>query len=187
MDVLLVIGITFLLCWLADKFYVKVFRSKPQHMSGKAVRLNKYYSIGGLVLIILGVAAIFTGVSDGWLLTAGGVMLSVLGAGLVVYYMTFGVFYDDDSFILTTFGKKSATYRYRDIISQQLYNSYGQTIIELYLSDGRSVQLQSTMTEVYSFLDYAFEAWLRQTGRQKESCDFYDPDNCCWFPQGREK
>lgn len=182
MEIILVMGVTFLLCWLVDKFFTKVFRSKPQHMSGKAVRLNKYYGVGGLILAVLGVAAVFAGLTDGWLLTSGGVMLLALGIGLVVYYISFGVFYDDDSFILTTFGKKSTAYRYRDITSQQLYSSYGQTVIELYLADGRSVQLHASMTEVYPFLDHAFDAWLRQTGQQKENCPFYDPENSCWFP-----
>ena len=109
-------------------------------------------------------------------------MLVVTGIGLVVYYMSFGVFYDADGFLLTTFGKKSAAYAYKDIQSQQLYNNQGQILIELYLSDGNTVQLQSTMTEVYPFLDYAFEAWCRQTGRKKEDCPFYDPSNSCWFP-----
>lgn len=182
MEIVLVIGVTFLLCWLADKLYTGVFRSKPQHMSGKAVRLNRYYAVGGLVLVALGVAGVFAGLSDSWLLCAGGALLILVGIALVVYYMTFGVFYDDDSFVLTTFGKKSTVYAYKDICCQQLFSNYNQTVIELYLRDGRSVQLQASMTDVYPFLDYAFEAWLLQTGRQKEECSFYDPDNSCWFP-----
>lgn len=182
MEMLLVAGITLLLCWLVDKLFTKLFRSKPQHLSGKAVRLNKYYGVGGLILSVLGVAAIFASSSKEWLLIAGGSMLLLLGVGLIVYYMSFGVFYDDDGFVLTTFGKKSKTYRYADIQCQQLYNSYGQTLIELYLKDGRSVQLQGSMTDVYSFLDFAYEMWLLQTGRHNEDCPFHDPHNSCWFP-----
>lgn len=182
MQMLLVAGVTLFLCYLVDKLFTKLFRSRPQHLSGKAVRLNNYYSVGGLVLSVLGVAAIFAGSSGEWLLIAGGIMLLLLGGGLMVYYLSFGIFYDDDSFVLTTFGKKSKTYRYADIRYQQLYNSYGQTLIELYLKDGRSVQLQDSMTDVYSFLDFAYEAWLLQTGRQNEDCLFHDPDNSCWFP-----
>jgi hypothetical protein len=58
----------------------------------------------------------------------------------------------------------------------------GNVIIELHMADGRAVQLQSAMTGAYSFLDAAFEAWLVQTGRNKEECDFYNPENSCWFP-----
>ncbi len=182
MEILLVIGGTLLLCWIADKLFIKFFRSKPQHLSGKAVRLNKFYAIGGLVMLMLGIAGFISGLKENWVLCAGGVLLAVVGIGLLVHYMTFGVFYDDDTFMLTTFGKKSKVYAYKDIRSQQLYSNYGQTLIELYLADGRTVQLQATMTEVYPFMDHAFEAWLLQTGRVKEQCDFYDPDNSCWFP-----
>ena len=55
-------------------------------------------------------------------------------------------------------------------------------LIELYLSDGRAVQVQGTMEGAYAFMDHAFSAWLKQTGRTREDCPFYDPQNSCWFP-----
>ena len=57
MLVVLVIAATLLLCWLIDKGFEKLFRNKPQHVSGKSVRLNKYYGVGGLLLTVLGVSA----------------------------------------------------------------------------------------------------------------------------------
>ena len=187
MLVVLVIAATLLLCWLIDKGFEKLFRNKPQHVSGKSVRLNKYYGVGGLLLTVLGVSAVFSGMGGEALLLYGGILLIVVGIALIVYYMTFGVFYDKDSFVLTTFGKKSATYRYGDIQSQQLYrNQGGSVLIELYLRDGRSVQLQSTMKDAYDFLDTAFEGWCDQRGMRKEDCGFYDPDNSCWFPSAEE-
>lgn len=185
MDFLLIVvvmGGTFGLCWLLDKGFTKTFRSKKEHQSGLSVRLSSKYGAFGLILSVVGIAAIFMGLSDSTLLIVGGALVLALGAGLVIYYMTFGVFYDSEGFILTTFGKKSQTYRFGDIRSQQLFVSYGTVVIELYLSDGRSVQLQSAMSGVYPFLDTAFAGWLSQTGRKKEDCDFYDPDNSCWFP-----
>ena len=77
-------------------------------------------------------------------------------------------------------------YSFSDIKSQQLFVSYGNVIIELHMTDGRCVQLQSAMTDVYQFLDHAFISWLLQTGRNKEDCSFYDPDNSCWFPPAEE-
>ena len=175
----IVIAAVFGLCFLVDKGFTKLFRSQQEHKSGLAVRLNKKYGSMGLIVAVLGVAALFAG---GWLLTVGGSLLVLVGLGLVVYYMTFGVFYDTHTFILTTFGKKSTTYRYSDIKAQQLYTSYGNTVVELYMTDGRTVQLQSGMSGVYDFMDYAFSVWLQQTGRKQEDCSFYDPQNSCWFP-----
>ena len=180
--VLAVVVGTFGLCFLVDKGFTKVFRGQAQHRTGLSVRLNKHYGGFGLVLAVLGLAGIFSGLTQGAVLIAGGCLVMVVGIALVVYYMTFGVFYDEDSFVLTTFGRRSQTYYYRDIRTQQLYNNGGTTLIELHLSDGRAVQLQASMIGVYPFLDKAFAGWLRQTGRRQEDCAFYDPDNSCWFP-----
>lgn len=181
--VLIVAALTFGICFLFDKGYTNTFRNKVQHRSGLAVRVSKRYAAFGLILAVLGIAAIFAGLSDGLVLLLGGILILVVGAGLITYYMTFGVFYDDESFILTTFGKKSATYRFSDIKMQQLYVVQGgNTIIELHLSDGRSVGLQSTMEGTYPFLDHAFTAWCRQTGRDPEECAFHDPSSSLWFP-----
>lgn len=182
--VILVAAVVFALCWLIDKGFTKLFRSQAQHRSGLSVRLNKRYGSIGLVLIVLGLAGIFSGMNgnDGLILIIGGGVVIATGIGLVVYYMSFGVFYNEDAFILTTFGKADVTYAYKDIVCQQLYNNQGHTLIELQMADGRVFHLQENMKGVYAFLDYAFAAWCRQTGRREEECTFYDPANSCWFP-----
>lgn len=179
---IIVMAAVFGICYLIDKGFTKLFRGKVQHNTGKSVRLNKKFGSIGLIVAVVGVAGIFAGIAENWLLTVGGCLLVVVGIGLIVYYMSFGVYYDHDSFILSTFGKKCATYYFRDITSQQLYTSGAGTLIELYLRDGRTLQLQPGMTGVDHFMDHAFSAWLQQTGRKIENCDFYDPDNSCWFP-----
>lgn len=180
--VLVIAALVFGICFLVDKGFAKVFRGQEQHKSGKAVRLNKRYGSLGLILLVLGVAAIFSGISSGWVMIAGGAVLLAVGGGLVVYYLSFGIFYDTDSFLVSTLGKKSRTYFYRDIRNQQLYNNQGYLLIELYMSDGQAVQVQSTMPGAFDFMDHAYGAWLRQTGRREEDCAFHDPANSCWFP-----
>ncbi len=181
--VILVAAAVFGVCFLIDKGFTKLFRSQSQHHSGKAVRLNKRYGSIGLILAVFGVAVLFAGLPDNWLFIISSFLIMAVGIGLVVYYMTFGVFYDEESFVLTTFGKKSTTYQYRDIAGQQLYvTTGGGVVIEVYMGDGRTFQLQSTMIGVYDFMDKAFFAWLRQTGKRQEDCEFYDPENSCWFP-----
>lgn len=180
--VLLVAALVFGVCFLIDKGFTKLFRSQAQHLSGLSVRLSKKYAAAGLILFVLGVSAIFAGVRSSVILAVGGGILVLAGICLVVYYMTFGVFYDEEGFLLTTFGKKTTGYRFRDIRCQQLYNASGQTVIELYLTDGRTVLLQASMTGVYPFLDKAFEGWCRQRGIRAESCAFHDPGNSLWFP-----
>ena len=181
--VIILAAAVFGICYLVDKGFNKLFRGQAQHMSGKAVRLNKKYGSIGLIIAVLGLAGIFSGLTEGWVMIVGGSILLLVGIALVVYYMTFGVFYDADSFVLTTFGKKSVTYRYQDICAQQLYMNYRNIVVELYMADDRTFQLQLTMNGAVDFLDAAFAGWLQQKKMTKEMCTFHDPDNSCWFPQ----
>lgn len=182
MDALLIAAAVFGVCFLVDKLFAKLFRNRQQHKSGLSVRLNKRYVTIGLVIGILGLLAVFTAAAGDWLMLVGGILLMLIGIALIIWYMSFGLFYDEDSFLLTTFGRRSKTYSFGDICTQQLYNSYGNIVIELHLSDERSVQLQASMDGVYPFMEKAFCGWLKQTGREKEDCSFYDPQNSCWFP-----
>lgn len=183
MAVILVIVGTFAVCYGVDYLFTKKFRSQSQHRSGLSVRLSKFYAIFGILLTVLGVAALVSGVLDTPVLTAGGVLVLVMGIGLVVYYMTFSIFYDADSFILSTFGKKNAVYSFGDIRGQQLYVVQGgNMIVELHMHDGQAVQIQSAMDGAIRFLDHAYNAWLRQTGRDSSACAFYDPEHYQWFP-----
>ena len=177
--IILVAAVVFAICFGVDKLFTGLFRSKQQHRSGLAVRCSKKYGSIGLLVGILGLAAMLSG---GTLMLVCGGLLIIGGIVLVTYYLTFGVFYDEDAFIYTRFGKGSITYRYGDICYQQLYNSYGNVVIELHMADGKVVQLQSGMDGVYTFLDTAFSLCLQETGRVREECTFYDPQNSCWFP-----
>lgn len=181
--ILLVAAVVLGLCYLIDKAFTKTFRSKAQHRSGLAVRANKRYGIFGVILSVLGIVGFFTGLTDGPVLLVGGIIVLLMGLGLAVHYLSFGIFYDGESFLLSRFGKKDREYRYQDIQGQRLYVIQGGTIlVELYMTDGSTVSVQSSMDGAYSFLDAAFAAWCRQTGRDPENCEFHDPSQSLWFP-----
>lgn len=185
--VLLIASAVFGICYLIDRGFSKLFRSKAQHRSGLAVRASKRYGIFGVVLTVLGVLAVCVGVTDGAVLLIGGIIVLLMGLGLAVYYLSFGIFYDGESFLLSRFGKKDAVYFYKDILGQKLYLVQGGGIIvELHMADGSVVSLQSAMEGVYPFLDTAFAAWCMQTGREPQSCDFHDPSQSLWFPTVEE-
>ena len=185
--ILLVAATVFGLCYLIDKTFTKKFRSKAQHMSGKAVRANKMYGIFGVVLSIIGILAVMVGIGSSILLLLGGIVVLGMGAGLAVHYLGFGIFYDEETFLISRAGKKSHSHRYAEIQSQKLYMIQGGNIlVELHLADGSAVSLQSTMDGTYSFLDTAFAAWCRQTGRDPDTCDFHDPSKHWWFPHEEE-
>lgn len=182
----LVAGAIFGICHLVDKTFTKAFRSKAQHRSGLAVRVSKMYGLVGTVLCIIGIMAIMVGLNN-ILLLLGGVIVLAMGVAMVGYYLTRGIFYDGESFLVSGFGKKETLYFYKDIRQQRLYLVQGgSTIIELHMADGSAVSLQSTMDGVYPFLDTAFAGWCLQTGRDPQSCIFHDPSKHWWFPHEEE-
>ena len=183
LKILLVGAATFFLCFLLDKGFTGIFRNKPEHQTGRSVRLSQRYGSIGLLFLILAILAVFQGWDSSKILLFCGGGVGLLGAGLIVYYMSFGIYYDDDSFVLTTFGKKSTTYSHGAIQGQKLYQiAGGNILVELYLEDGRTVSLQSSMKGVYPFLDTAFSGWCSQKGIKPSTCSFHNPENSCWFP-----
>lgn len=183
MYIFIVAAIVFALCFVLDKLFGKVFRGKAQHQSGLSVRLAKRYGVAGLLVSVLAVLVLMQLVKEyNTLLLLAGIILAVTGIGLIVYYLSFGVYYDDESFLLSVFGRPSVTYRYADITAQQLYRTAGGIMVELYLSDGRTVGLQQGMEGLYPFLDKACHARFRQLGINSFECEWFDEDNSCWFP-----
>ena len=181
--ILLVGAVTFGICFAVDKGFTGIFRNKKQHKTGLSVRLSQHYGGAGIIMGILGLVAIFEGVKGSAVLLAGGCVVLLLGIGLMVYYMSFGIYYDADSFILSTFGKKNALYAFEEIDGQRLYQiTGGSVVVELHLRDGRTIGLQTTMKGVDPFLEVAFDGWCRQKKILREDCEFYDPAVSHWFP-----
>ncbi len=182
-SILLVAALVFGVCYLVDKSFTKAFHSKALHRSGLAVRANKQYGVFGVGFGILGFLGICVGGSSNWLLLCGGAVVLVMGICLAGYYLSFGIFYDGESFLYSTFGKKDVTYFFRDIREQKLYLIQGgNVVVELHMADGTAVSVQSSMEGIYPFLDTAFAGWCLQTGRDPLNCPFYDPANHWWFP-----
>lgn len=185
--ILIIAALIFGICFLVDKAFSRLFRSKAQHRSGRAVRANKRYGVFGVILTVLGIMAVCVGITDGPVLVWGGLFVLAMGICLAVYYLSFGIFYDGESFLLSRFGKKDVTYFYKDIVGQKLYLIQGGSIVvELHMADGSTVSVQSTFDGVFPFLDTAFAAWCLQTGRDPQRCDFHDPSQSLWFPTVEE-
>ena len=185
--ILIMAALGFLMCWGVDKLFTKLFRSKAQHRSGMAIRASKRYGIFGVMFSVLGILGIVTGCTGDSVLTWAGLVVLLMGIALAVHYLSFGIFYDGESFLLCRFGRKSQEHRYEEIVSQKLYVlTGGSTVIELTLKDGSTVSVQSTMDGVYPFMDTAFAGWCMETGRKMEDCPFYDPSKSWWFPHEEE-
>lgn len=181
--ILLVAAVIFGLCYLVDKAFAKLFRSKAQHISGLAVRASKRYGLFGVIFTVLGILALINGLGSERVLLWGGIVVLVLGLCLCVYYLSFGIFYDGESLLYSRFGKKNRVYAFGDILGQKLYAIQGgATMIELHMNDGTAISVLSTMDGVYPFLDTAFAAWCMQNKRDPQACTFHDPGKSLWFP-----
>ena len=185
--IVLVAAAVFGVCYLVDKAFTKKFRSQAQHMSGMAVRASKTYGVAGVILTALGLMSIVVGIGGSLLLLIGGIIVLAMGIGLAGHYLSFGIFYDGETFLVSSFGKKSVAHTYKEIREQKLYMIQGGSVlVELHLEDGTAVSLPSTLDGVYPFLDTAFAAWCLQTGQDPMSCDFHDPSKHWWFPHEEE-
>ena len=183
LSALLIAAVVFGTCRLIDVLFHNAFRNKAQHHSGMAVRVNKRYGVFGVGLSVLGVLAIGLGVTGGLALTLGGIVVLIMGLCLSVYYLTHGIFYDGETFLVSSFRKEDRVYRFEQITEQKLYLVQGgNVIIELYLNDGTSVSLLSSMEGVYLFLDTAFAGWCLQKNLDPQTCAFHDPSSSWWFP-----
>ena len=185
---LLVIAATFGVMFLLDKGLTKLFRSRDQHRSGTAVRLKKHFGILSLALMALGVLGIGTYFTDRSLaLLVGSVLILPGGALLGIYYLTHGIFYDDESFLYVRFGNNAREYRYGDIVGQKLYEIQGGTLlVELHMTDGTTVAVQGNMEGAPGFLDKAAHARMRQLGLNSHECQWFDEAEGRWFPPVEE-
>ena len=184
MYLIVVAVLTFAVMFLLDKGFSRLFRSRSQHKSGLSVKLPKRYGVTAILLGVLGVLVLLQLAKEfDALMLFLGIALLVMASGFACYYLGFGIYYDDESFLYSSFGKKTVSYRYADIQAQQLFTVTGGSVaIDLFLPDGKSVGLQSTMVGVYPFLDKACHARMRQLGLNSAECAWFEPSESRWFP-----
>lgn len=178
--------LTFGACFGLDKLFSKVFRASRQHRGGLKVTLRKRVAVFGLLMLLLGLVCLLFYWGSPTVVFWSGWILLFMGICMLVYYLSFGVYYDEEGFVYSRFGKKSKLYTYDQILTQQLYNSQGSVLVELQLSDGSTVPVQDSMEGGFAFLDYAFARWLAAKGLTGEDCPFHKPEKCCWFAPQQE-
>ena len=184
MAYLFLAALVFGACFLVDKGFSRLFRGRKEHRSGLSVKHNKRAALFGLVLAVLGIAGILAGIGSSLGLLILSVVVLLMAAALIVYYLSFGIYYDEETFLVSTFGKQERTYRYGEIREQKRYVIQGGSVlVELHMEDGSSVGVQTTMDGAFPFLDHAFARWCREKALDADTCEFHDPGTCCWFPE----
>lgn len=185
---LILAALVFGVCFLVDKGFARLFRNADQHKTGLAVKHHKRMALFGVFMVFLGAVGLTTGSGNGPGMLIMSAVVLLVGVGLLVYYLSFGIYYDEESFLISGFGKKNETFRYGDIEKQQRYLLQGgAVIVELHMADGRAVSVQSNMEGFHPFLDHAFARWCDRKGLDPQHCDFHDPGSFRWFPDMEEE
>lgn len=184
MAYLFLAALVFGACFLVDKGFEKLFRNRKEHRSGLAVKHNKRTALFGLVLAVLGIAGVLAGIGGSLGLLILSAVVLLMAVALIVYYLSFGIYYDEETFLVASFGKKDVVCSYGDIREQKLYVIQGGSVlVELHMDNGSAVSVQTTMDGVFPFLDYAFARWCEQKKLAPDDCDFHDPAQYRWFPE----
>ena len=184
---LLLAALVFGACYAVDKVFTRLFRNQQQHKSGMAVKPGKRAATLGLFLAVLGAAGVLSGISQGTAMLVMSVLMLLLGAGLVLYYLSYGIYYDAEGFLVSAFGKRNRVYHYKDIRQQQRFVVQGGSVlVELHMADGGTVAVQTTMDGAFPFLNYAFARWCEAKGLDPDGCQFHNPGDLCWFPEEEE-
>ncbi len=177
---LILAALTFAACWLLDRLFRLLFRSRAEQRSGRAVRPSRRFAALGLLLAVLGLACAM-GSERAYLIVAG-VIVILVGVALAAYYVSYGIYYDESHFLVCRPGKRATQYSYGSICTQQLFLTGGSILVGLHLASGITEQVPLGEDGAADFLNFAFARWCAARGLSPEDCAFHDTANSCWFP-----
>lgn len=178
---ILLIAVIFGLVALVDFVFGKLFPRLKAPKTAKAVRMPRYSFILGILIVVLGIMGLLFYTEADWFLRIGMVVAMAMGLYMTVNYIAFGIFYDEDGFTYRTLTKKAVAYRYGDITGQRSFLARSGLNISLLLGE-QEIPLNGSMKGLSDFMNCAFFAWCRQTGRDPDEQD-YDPTTLRYFPE----
>jgi len=166
---------------LIDRLLKKLFPS-PKTGSANTVRQPRYAPIVGLLFALLGlICLLWVPIGTETLLWIGGLIAFLIGAYVLVSFLRFGIFYDDDGFTYRTLTRAAKTYHYADITGQRSFVAKSGLNTTLYV-DGDEIPLNGSMQGVTDFLRKAFYVWCRERGLDPDAMQT-DPATLTYFPE----
>ena len=143
--------------------------------------MPRYSFILGILIVILAIIGLLFYTEADLFLRIGMVVAMAIGMYMTVNYIAFGIFYDDDGFTYRTLTKKVVSYRYSDITGQRSFLARSGLNTSLLLGEDE-IPLNGSMKGLADFMNHAFFAWCRQTGRNPDQQE-YDPSTLRYFPE----
>lgn len=177
----LLIAVIFGLVALCDFVFGKLFHKAKVQKTAKAVRMPRYSFILGVLIVVLSIIGLLFYTDADLFLRIGMVIAMVIGLYITANFMGFGIFYDDEGFTYRRLTKKAVTCRYADITGQRSFLAKSGLNVTLLAGD-EEIPLNGSMQGVSDFMNCAFFAWCRQTGRDPDAQE-YDPTTLRYFPE----
>ena len=164
------------LCFLVDRL---LSRGKTGGSAPNTVRQPRRAFVIGVVLLVAGIAcALFVPGSLGLI---GGILITLLGAVLILSFFSFAIGYDDEGFTVRTL-RTSRRYNYAQITGEQAVATRGGIHVMLFMGDG-AVELSEAMQGARAFLSHAYYARCRQKGMDPEDNPPPAPEALVWFEE----
>lgn len=180
-------GVVFLLCFLFDKLFQKLFPKSETEKRGQVVRLPRRNAITSILLIFIAVCVLLFLMPEGGdtLMLIGCIVAIVMGVIILVSYLSFAIYFDDEGFVCKDLRRKKTAYRYSQIRGQRSVMTRSGVNSTLFVADDE-INVYSSMQNLNAFLSKAFYKWCEVKEIDPATVE-NNPRMFTWFPDVKEK
>ena len=182
-----VCAFVFLVCFLLDTLFKRLFPKSKLEKSKTAVRPARRSATFGVILLFVPVVVLLFFMPEGGdtLLLIGCIAALIFGVILLVNYFSVTIYYDDEKFLYKTLRGGKKEFHYGQIRGQRSLMTRGGINTILFVGD-EEINLYSSMQNLNAFLNKAFYRWCAEKGIDPDSVE-NNPRMFTWFPDPEKK
>ena len=182
-----VCAFVFLVCFLLDTLFKRLFPKSKLEKSKTAVRPARRSATFGVILLFVPVVVLLFFMPEGGdtLLLIGCIAALIFGIILLVNYFSVTIYYDDEKFLYKTLRGGKKEFHYGQIRGQRSLMTRGGINTILFVG-GEEINLYSSMQNLNAFLNKAFYRWCAEKGIDPDSVE-NNPRMFTWFPDPEKK
>ena len=182
-----VCAFVFLVCFLVDTLFKRLFPKSKLERSKTAVRPARRSATFGVLLLFLPIVVLLFFMPEGGdtLLLVGCITALIFGVILLVNYFSVTIYYDDEKFLYKTLRGGKQEFHYSQIRGQRSLMTRGGINTILFVGD-TEINLYSSMQNLNTFLNKAFYRWCAANGIDPDSVE-NNPRMFTWFPDPDKK
>ena len=182
-----VCAFVFLVCFLVDTLFKRLFPKSKLERSKTAVRPARRSATFGVILLFVPIVVLLFFMPEGGdtLLLIGCIAALIFGVILLVNYFSVVIYYDDEKFLYKTLRGGKKEFHYSQIRGQRSLMTRGGINTILFVGD-TEINLYSSMQNLNAFLNKAFYRWCAAKGIDPDSVE-NNPRMFTWFPDPDKK